>query len=90
MLSHRYLGLHPETACNDNGRLSIERTEASPLPRGILAIAIQGGAPCTLTYVADGVSIITRPLAVGPHGKSLSDCQPGDLNTTRLRRRAAR
>jgi hypothetical protein len=46
-------------ACNDNGRISIARTEARPAGCGVLTAALPGNYSFILTYVADGVSIVS-------------------------------
>lgn len=60
MLSQRHTSLRSHGASNDNGRLSVARTEARPSGCGVLAAAVPGGYGFILTYVADGVSIISK------------------------------
>jgi hypothetical protein len=52
---------HPRTtACNDNGFIPMGRRDArAPLPT-ILRVATEATGPIALSYVADGVLIITR------------------------------
>jgi hypothetical protein len=60
MLSQRHTSFFAHGACNDNGRVSVARTEARPAGCGVLAAAVPGGCGFILTYVADGVSIISK------------------------------
>ncbi len=60
MLSQRHTPLASHAACNDNGRLSVVRTEERPAGCGILTAAVPGGYGFILTYVADGVLIISK------------------------------
>jgi hypothetical protein len=51
---------HPRTtACNDNGFIPMRREARAPLPT-ILRVATEAIGPIALSYVADGVLIITR------------------------------
>jgi hypothetical protein len=57
---------HPRTtACNDNGFIPMRRDARAPLPT-ILRVAtetagpIEAAGPISLSYLADGVLIITR------------------------------
>ena len=47
------------TACNDNGFITSGRNAVGPVPT-ILRVAIGAGRPIALSYVADGVVIISR------------------------------
>jgi len=47
------------TACNDNGFLPMPRDARAPLPT-ILRVATEAAGPISLSYIADGVLIITR------------------------------
>ena len=47
------------TACNDNGFITLRRDARAPLPT-ILRVATEAAGPISLSYVADGVLIITR------------------------------
>ncbi len=47
------------TACNDNGFITIRRDATAPLLT-ILQVATEAAGPISLSYIADGVLIITR------------------------------
>ena len=47
------------TACNDNGFITFGRSAVGPIPT-ILRVAMQAGYPIAISYVADGVLIISR------------------------------
>ena len=59
MLSDWHNGCRRESALNDNGRLSGGWHEASPADVGIMAVANERGRSIDLTYVADGVLMIS-------------------------------
>ncbi len=50
---------HYTPACNDNGPFSAIRSNATAPRSDIVRIATQVAGPLTLSYVADGVLIIT-------------------------------
>ena len=47
------------TACNDNGFITFGRSAVGPIP-SILHVAMEAGRPIVLSYVADGVLIISQ------------------------------
>jgi hypothetical protein len=47
------------TACNDNGFITMRQDTRAPLPT-ILRVATEAAGPISLSYIADGVLIITR------------------------------
>ena len=55
----RQLQCSRTTACNDNGVIASGRNAVGPVPT-ILRVAIGAGRPIALSYVADGVVIISR------------------------------
>jgi hypothetical protein len=59
MLSVWHNGRRRESALNDNGRFSSAWHEASPADVGIMAVANERGRSIDLTYVADGVLMIS-------------------------------
>jgi hypothetical protein len=59
MLSRQHSGQDRSYACNDNGRLSAALSDLNPAGTGILAVAGRGGCTVGLTYIADGVLIIS-------------------------------
>jgi hypothetical protein len=59
MLSHWHNGCRRESALNDNGRLSGAWHDTSPGDIGIMAVANERGRSIDLTYVADGVLMIS-------------------------------
>ena len=59
MLSRQHSGHDRSYACNDNGRLSAAWSDLNPAGTGILAVAGRGGCTVGLTYIADGVLIIS-------------------------------
>ena len=59
MLSDCHNGCRRESALNDNGRLSGAWHGASPADVGIMAVANEGGRSIDLTYIADGVLMIS-------------------------------
>ena len=78
MLSDRHDGCRRESALNDNGRLSGAWHEASPADVGIMVVASKSGRSIDLTYVADGVLIISMRSAEGRYGRSLRNCRPAN------------
>jgi hypothetical protein len=59
MVSDWHNGCRRESALNDNGRLSVAWHDASPADVGIIAVANERGRSIDLTYVADGVLMIS-------------------------------
>jgi hypothetical protein len=55
----RQLQCSRTTACNDNGIIATGRDAVGPAPT-ILRVAIGAGRPIALSYIADGVLIISR------------------------------
>ena len=55
----RQLQCSRTTACNDNGVIASGRNAVGPVPT-ILRVAIGAGRPIALSYIADGVLIISR------------------------------
>jgi hypothetical protein len=55
----RQLQCSRTTACNDNGIIATGRDAVGPVPT-ILRVAIGAGRPIALSYIADGVLIISR------------------------------
>jgi hypothetical protein len=88
MLSDRHDGCRRKTALNDNGRLSGAWHGPSSADVGIMAVARAGGRSIDLTYVADGVLIISTPLAEGRLARFLPSGRPRELRTVRVKRHA--
>jgi hypothetical protein len=59
MLSRQHSGHDRSYACNDNGRLFAAWSDLNSAGTGILAVAGRGGCTVGLTYIADGVLIIS-------------------------------
>jgi hypothetical protein len=55
----RQLQCSRTTVCNDNGIIATGRDAVGPVPT-ILRVAIGAGRPIALSYIADGVLIISR------------------------------
>jgi hypothetical protein len=68
MLADRHDGCRRDSAFNDNGRLCGAWHEASPAHAGIMAVASARGRSIDLTYVADGVLMISTRSADGRYG----------------------
>lgn len=66
MLSQHHRTDRPTSACNDNGRFADVRRNGPVVCGGITALAARRGS-ITLSYVADGVMIISRD-AAARHG----------------------
>ena len=88
MLSDRHDGRRGQIALNDNGRLSGAWRGPSSADVGIMAVARAGGRSIDLTYVADGVLMISTPLAEGRFARPLPNCQPRELKPLRVKRHA--
>ena len=50
---------HHTPACNDNGLFSAIRFNPTPKATNIVQVATEGTSPVTLSYVVDGVLILT-------------------------------
>ena len=55
----RQLQCFRTTACNDNGFIKFGRDTVRPIPT-ILHVAMEASRPIALSYVADGVLIISQ------------------------------
>ena len=88
MLSHRHDGCRGKIALNDNGRLSVAWHQASPADVGIMAVASARGRSIDLTYVADGVLMISPPVAERRLSRRLPNCQSRELKAVRVKRHA--
>ena len=50
---------HQTPACNDNGSFSAIRCNTTPKAANIVRVATEVAGPVTLSYVVDGVLILT-------------------------------
>jgi hypothetical protein len=71
MLSHQDGCTQSRSACNDNGHVSAAPRMTSPGFLDILAVA-HGGRGLTLTYVVDGVLMISKSAVDSARGLSSS------------------
>ena len=67
MLSLRTNRERPIAACNDNGHVSAALNRESPTFLNLLAVA-HNGRGLTLTYVADGVLMISKGIVDSARG----------------------